>query len=422
MIAVLNDVLGVPVANADVSGTTVRAWMRREPITRADWVAHDYNVHFSIGVENRSGGSVVVDLEVEGGSWDSLPDSPPLLFSSARRNGPFQPAPFPARTDYARRYAVRIPLGPGEAQYIANTLPLEPAEIQLDCERLGDAGGGRRSIFGRSGQGRDLVAYTFGTPARRPTILVTSGFHQAEPDTLATRALMQWLGTQEGKASLKEFAVVLVPMVNPDGFASRTQGSNAAGVNLYWHFARHAPEKCPEASHLWRLAAELKPVGYIDFHSYTFQLEKEGGPYLKPLTLYRRASSRRAADLLRVALVNGLGTTAVEGFATYAPSTLGAMLTEAFDTVTVAKYHLHLKDGVETCRARGPQVFSALTSGLLRAGVQTACLTPRSVAGRLMVGAYVLGAGWLRPTLGRLRRGQLAGSFTRTALLDPMRA
>ena len=361
--------MGVAPAIVAADGDRVFATTFKEPMTRADWTTHDYNVHFILGLCNDGNATSNTEIEIERGRWDKLPDRTPLLYTSSSADGPWQIASFPARTDLGKRYAMRLPIAPGESVFIANTLPRCLDAIVGEADRLAAAGGAQTVKFGRSLHGRPLHAYIFGDSARLATILITSGIHPPEPDTLATAEIMKWLGGQEGKELLNRVAVVVIPVVNPDGYAHGTQAANAGGINMYWHFATELPKRCPEAHALWEFAAGLRPRGYIDFHSYSFQLGKEAGPYLKPMSFYGAQATRLTARRIYARLDVEVSGKSIHGFSTYAPHTLGARLTAAYDTITLAKYHLHLKEGADECRQRGlnsPLTKSALdTSGLV---------------------------------------------------------
>ena len=423
MIRVIDDHPGTRLESARIEGNRICIEMLREPMTRADWTTHDYNVHFCVGVENSGGGETTAELSVNGGHWDALPEACPLLYTAKDADGPFHPANLAARTDLDKRYAVRFRLKAGERLYIANTLVRDYTKLAAEFDALGARGNAERRVIGTTLDGRDMVAFLYGDTAARGTVLVTSGFHPPEPDTLASAAIMDWLGGGDGQRLLEELAVVVMPIANPDGYTRGTQGANAAGINFYWHFAREHPDKCPEAAALWRLAVELAPRGYIDFHCYTFQLAKEAGPYLRPLLFYQAPTVRRAGAALYRRLAREAPSRPVTGFGTFAPHTLGSMLVERFDTIALAKYHLHLAEGETGCRERGLAVFRALadtlvTHGLVQPGV------PRTPGWRTAVcAARTLWAGLLRPVLGHLRRGQFGQSrLDRTGLVAPRNA
>ena len=68
-------------------------------------------------------------------------------------------------------------------------------------------------------------------------------------------------------------------------------------------------------------------------------------------------------------------------------------------------HHLHLKEGVERCRARGLATFRAMARCLADSGM-TSPASRRSSGWRAPVRqAFAVWAGLVRPQLGELRRG-----------------
>ena len=264
--------VGVPPAVVTIVNNRVSAKIAREVMTRADWTTHDYNVHFLLSLENDREVTEEVEILVECENYLALPKRQPLLYTASKITGPWQLSNLEARTDGKKSYALRVHIPANSEFHIANTLPRPLASIQEETNTLAKHCAARIHQYGTSLEGRPLVAIQFGNPSGIP-ILITSGFHPPEPDTIATLAILQWLSTEEGESMGENLHFTIVPVVNPDGYARATQGSNAAGINLYWHFAKELPEQCPEAVALWNLASELEPKGYIDFHCYTFQLD-----------------------------------------------------------------------------------------------------------------------------------------------------
>lgn len=422
-LAVLTDGCGVPPAGIVVSSSKegyviVRATLLAEPMTRAGWTTHDYNVHFCIGLENRGDRPIEVNLCI-GAGWGDLPDTRPLLYQAATGDGPYGPSSFPARTDLKTRYAVRLTLGPSERVYLANHCPRPLPALHERFESLAARSGASRREIGRSYDGRAIVAYTYGIASEKPVLLVISGTHPPEPDTYASEAIMDWLAGSEGRAAQQKVAVAVVPVVNPDGFARRTQGANAAGVNFFWDFALDRADLCPEAATLWSLATELRPRAYIDYHGYTFQLGKERGPYVRPPLFYRSRAVRAAATRIYSRMERDYGDVPVHGFSSYAPETLGSLLAKQFDTITVAKFHLHLKHGVRACGIDGLRVFRTVLDELL-AGELCSPAVPIEAPFllRYLRSSRELWAGFLRPALGLVRRGRMtAVDFRRRATI-----
>ena len=126
---------GTPVEDCLIVGNFIEATILREPITRADWTSHDYNVHFCIGLENTSDLTQEVTISINGGRLESLPEISPNLYWSTKPAGPFEPIPktVSARTNLRKSFCV----------------PNHPIQkvVQLSCQRF--CFGKCFSFFGR---------------------------------------------------------------------------------------------------------------------------------------------------------------------------------------------------------------------------------------------------------------------------------
>lgn len=401
-------------------GSRVDVALSREPMTRADWTTHDYNVHFTVGLENTGESARTAMVSIGGGTWDALPRIAPILYEAAAPDAPFALSERPARTDLGKRYAIRLALAPGETVYIANHLVRRYQDLVRRFDALARDGVAERREIGRSLEDRPIVAYVYGDPGARGTLLVSAGIHPPEPDTLAAEAVMEWLASGEGRALADRLAVAVIPLANPDGHARGSQAANAAGINFYWHFAVDHPDRCPEAAAMWAFSEALAPRGYIDFHGYTFQKRKAFGPYVRPCFFYSDPRVRAAAARIYARMTGPDQGTPVVGFPTYAPLTLGSLLAKRFDTVTAAKFHVHLKDGIEACRQQGLRAFRTMAEGLIAAGLTERARPDPGGWRPVLHGARELWAGCLRPNLGLLRRGRLSElRFHRTGLDAP---
>jgi len=419
MIKVLDQLpsVGTPTAIARADGNTVYARLRQESMTRADWTTHDYNVHFLISLKNEGPTEEAVEILVNCEDYDTLPDTIPMIYHAEALAGPWKRAELDSRTDGKKQYAIKVSMNGGEECHLANTLPRPLYEIVASIQKLGKRENIRLFEYGKSQQGRPLLATEIGANNATP-ILITSGFHPPEPDTLATLSIIDWASSPAGRDQLKGYRLVVIPLANPDGYALGSQGSNAAGINMYWQFAHELPDECPEATALWELAKTLRPRGYIDFHCYTFQLKKNPGPYTRPLQFYADPSARIAASSLYESLGNLPGVTSVTGFSTYAPRTLGSMLTKLYQTVTLAKYHLHLKQGPDDLRAHGIEVLRLLLTSLSTANIYGPATETHKSSSVLCL--REIWGGFLRPQLGLLRRGRFKEMrLRRTGLIEP---
>jgi hypothetical protein len=399
-----------------IEGARVFARLREESICRADGAAYDYNRHFAFGIENRGPAGVEAEILIQCASADELPDAPALLFGSRSPTTEFTRAEVWSRSDARKAYAIRVALASGETRYFANYLFRPHSFLLAHFDSLGRAGDARRHVIGHSVQGRELVAYSYLRPSSavpRPAMLITSGVHPPEPDTLATEAIMEHLAAPASADLRDAFDVHLVPVMNPDGFVLGYNGCNAHQINFYWLFDRNDHGRCPEAQALWAYAAKMSPVVYFDWHGYTFQRgKKHAAPYLKPVLLHEGRGVRRLVRAMnaRVAQVAGGHTTT--GFLTYAPSTLATQLTLAFNTITYAKFHLELRLGI----ARNKELAVQAVEAVFEIMRENRALNPRTILKRPHggVGGDPVAAalrpllfwwgGHARPALGRLRR------------------
>lgn len=88
-------------------------------------------------------------------------------------------------------------------------------------------------VIGYSKQGRAIIAYLFGTGAKK--ILFTGALHGNERNTKSL--LDAWIGELEARATdiPGGTQVVVIPLLNPDGFAANTR-TNSANVDLNRNF------------------------------------------------------------------------------------------------------------------------------------------------------------------------------------------
>jgi hypothetical protein len=415
MLELIHDFEGANLGGGRVEGNRAFLTLRRDPVTRADGATHDYNYHFFFGLRNLGGDPLEAEVCLECAGPEGL-DETPLIYAAPGPGRDFAPAGFPARGDGYRRTWLRPTLPPGGELYVANTLPRWPGALLAGFDQLAASGGARRGVYGQSLQGRDLVAYHYpaGLGPEQACVFITSGFHPPEPDTLASEAIMAWLASPESAAARQELSFWLAPVANPDGFFLGTQGHNAAGVNFYWEFQPGQAARIPEAAALWALARQLQPALYFDFHAYTFQgARKQAGPYLKPLWFYRGGEVRSLAGEMERRLLEFTGGACMRGAAPLARSTLQARLTSRFNTITFAKYHLHLGQGVAACREHGREVVACTAAAMLAAGrtkradilVRPWGRQPRELGRALAARGEALWEGpvkgFLRPLLGR---------------------
>jgi len=348
-LTVLTNFEGARLGNSIVEGNCIKAELLYDEPVVADWKRHDYRLHFTFGIENKSDREQKVRICITGGDRDELLYSSPLIFISEQALSGYHRIEVDGASDEFNTYDFDVIIPAEKTLYLANCLPRFLSRLLPMFDELANQGGALRDVFGHSIEGRELIAYKFiGKGDDRPLVLITSGIHPPEPDTLATEALIKFLGKDESEELRGKFDFVVVPVMNPDGYAHGSQAGNAAGINFYWDFRYHDPVHYPEAKALYDYAMELKPLLYFDFHAYTFQSRKHASPYCKPVRRYRGDRVRQAVsasyERVKKEVSNGKG---VYGFGTYAPSTFGEILTRKLNTIGYAKYHIHLQDGVE---------------------------------------------------------------------------
>lgn len=138
--------------------------------------------------------------------------------------------------------------------------------------------------IGNSSRGRAITSYTFGSGAE--TIVYTGAIHG---DETSTRALMlRWVDTLEAnpRSIPTSKSVIVIPTVNPDGFASGTR-TNANNVDLNRNFGTGdwkkdittvtnrpfpsgggpAPLSEPETKALANFIGRVRPTLVLSYHS-----------------------------------------------------------------------------------------------------------------------------------------------------------
>lgn len=365
-IVIISEFEGSRLGSAKVEGNTVKVELLYDEPIVADWNRHDYRLHFTFGIKNYSDHDKELRILVNGGNRDVLPYTSPLIYSSQEALSGYRRIEVEGASDQFNTYDFDVHVEAGKTIYLANCLPRFLSRLMPVLDQTAMDAGAEREIFGHSIEGRELIAYKFiGNGEDRPLVLVSSGIHPPEPDTLATEALINFLGTNESGEMRKTFDFVIVPIMNPDGYAHGSQAGNAAGINFYWDFRYYDKARCPEAAALYEYAIKLKPVLYFDFHAYTFQLRKHASPYCKPVRRYRGEGVRQAIadsyDRVRNNVSDGKG---MYSFGTFAPSTFGEILTRKLNTIGYAKYHIHLKDGVQECRDHAVSVVTTVCQAL----------------------------------------------------------
>ncbi len=327
--------------------------------------AAGYDYYFCVRVENPSSQTQTLTLDARRAGYstrqvDWQPSRVPVLISTDLQS--WYVLDEVLASPNHEEYRCRVELQPAQAVYLANSIPYPANWMAARLQTLQTEKPDFVTIhtIGKSIQGRELQLLTISEPGEQPKdrILVTSGFHPAEPDWLATTAILEALLADDewARAIRQNFSVDVVVQVNPDGFDLGYNACNANGINLYWDFRPDEADTSPEARHLWNWIAAHPPVLYLDFHAYVHQLHKDYRPYLRPLSDYAPALRPMVRRIDR-ALVKLCGGRFVQGANTSLASTLAAQMTAAFGTVTYPKFHVHFNHGVAACQQLGLDVF-----------------------------------------------------------------
>jgi hypothetical protein len=140
-------------------------------------------------------------------------------------------------------------------------------------------------VIGRSSEGRDILAYRFGSGPR--LLLIVGGIHagfEANTVALVNQLVEYFAGAPD--AVLPQITLVLIPAANPDGLARGRVAEgrfNGGGVDLnrnwgcgwsaqaYWQTRQvnpgARPFSEPETQAVAALAGVLKPAAALFYHS-----------------------------------------------------------------------------------------------------------------------------------------------------------
>jgi len=369
-IKVVDNFEGASIGNYHIRDDRIYATLKEEPLVKKDGIVHDYGWHFVFGLKNNSKNSKEIKIFINCDNKNVLKYKANILGQQKIDLDFFPLINIEAYTDTYRKYYIKVLLSEMETIYLSNTYFRNLKLLSNTFENLGKEPNCKREIYGKSIEARNLIAFIYpkNIPINngRPTFLITSGFHPMEADTFATEAIMEYLNTDNGQNLLKYFNFVVIPISNPDGFYYGYNGCNVKGINLYWDFRERDAANAPEAYYLWRFILKIKPSIYIDFHSYTFQMHrKKASPYLKPLYFYKGNEVKNLVNIINKELVSLHNGSSYSGNSTYAPSTLSYKLTDKFNTVTYAKYHLHIMDGKEEFKNKAVNILKLISQGLI---------------------------------------------------------
>jgi len=126
-------------------------------------------------------------------------------------------------------------------------------------------------VIGRSVEGRDIIAISIGKGSR--TIIIDGSIHGNEQTTtfaclrIIELLLENYQSSSQWRSRLdNEWRVIIVPVLNPDGFAVRSR-YNANGVDLNSQFPPDRNSTEPEVRTLVCLMGNYTPTVYVNLHT-----------------------------------------------------------------------------------------------------------------------------------------------------------
>ena len=131
----------------------------------------------------------------------------------------------------------------------------------------------RRSVIGKSFEGRELVCLEIGPEdAETPRSVLAQTPQPSEMGQWACRAVIEWLlGDAPGTAEIRDrHRVSFLPNTNPDGTVHGLGVSDAQGRFPYFEgdlAAKGDPGALPETKAVWAYLAEARPWLFIEWHS-----------------------------------------------------------------------------------------------------------------------------------------------------------
>ena len=358
-ITVLNNFSGSSIGEWQLEGNTLTLQLAQEPIVHADYEAHNYNVHFTFGLKNNTKSIQTIKIIIQTDMQHITPNT--IYLSDSSWNITDRGISTVQALDEGYTFPVTLP--PSSCTYLSNTMWHSLDYIEDEFSEYSNNQKIRTLTYGRSYDNHPLQAYKFFKSRNHdvPLIIVSSGSHPKEGDSIATQAIAKHL-IQDSCQLLEKADIILIPVLNPDGFVNGLNGCNSKGINFFWDFQNKNPQKCPEAYHFWEFLKEFPPNIYIDFHAYSTQgPEKQFGPYLKPSVLYCGTSTKRSATKLADILQTIPGSKSQFMFA---PSSMPYKISKEFNSITFAKYHLHQDMGKQGMEKNALTVLSEIINSL----------------------------------------------------------
>ncbi len=181
------------------------------------------------------------------------------------------------------RFRFEVPLDAGHDRvYVASTYPY-PSDRVLEraIEQVHSPYVQHVEILGRTERDRPILLLTITDrtvpDSKKRHVLLSAGDHGAETASVwGLEGSIDFLLSDDAVARRLRRTTVfsVVPMLNVDGFALGTDRRQATGVNIYFDYQKFESR---EARAMWKKVTELKPVVWLDYHSW--HLGKAEGLY-----------------------------------------------------------------------------------------------------------------------------------------------
>lgn len=220
---------------------------------------------YAFALEGPDGQPTLVELRYEGGTHRY----PPLIRSVDSR---WKALPDGSVTLLDRGSRARFLVPPAGGRTWIAARPLVPIEAALaELRALARAGLMVERVAGRSADGRPLPAFEHHPPGARRTIVLAARQHP--PETTGAVAFDSFAAelfgdTEQARAFRREFAILLLPVLNPDGIVRGHWRGNRLGADLNRDWGRFEQPETRAALAMIDAADRRAPIGaIIDFHS-----------------------------------------------------------------------------------------------------------------------------------------------------------
>ena len=234
---------------------TIRVWFYGVCDTRNVAVKPSDALH--MGIRWPAGNSKVIPVY----SYDSV-------------NWSFVPDGWGRRDKDDNLFRFDVPLRPGaDRVYFAAHYPYPAARVLERAVKLAKNPLVRSiELLGRSERERPITLMTVtdpNTPDRqKKAVLLTAGDHGGETASAwGLEGSIDFLLSDDAtaKALRRKHVFYIIPLVNVDGYAIGLDRRQATGVNIYFDFRKFESR---EARVVWKLAKEIKPALWLDYHSW----------------------------------------------------------------------------------------------------------------------------------------------------------